>query len=133
MKNSKVEESSKTGGRKKGTPNKKTQEVIDRLKELSCDPIEGMAKIAMNDCPCTSCNEAGFIVIDTNKPEEKETCPDCNGAGKLAASLELRGQMYKELAQYVAPKRKAIEVSGEGGKPIEGNWIVEFISASPKD
>ena len=65
----------KSGGRESGTPNKRTQEVKDRLEELGCDPIEGMAKLAMND--------------DTPK--------------------ELRGQMYKELAQYVAPKRRAIE------------------------
>jgi hypothetical protein len=28
---------------------------------------------------------------------------------------ELRGRMYAELAQYVAPKRKALEHSGDGG------------------
>lgn len=36
---------------------------------------------------------------------------------KLAAdennSAELRGRMYAELAQYVAPKRKAVEHSGD--------------------
>lgn len=65
----------KTGGRKKGTPNKRTQDVIERLEALGCDPIEGMAKIAM----------------DKKEP------------------TELRAQMFKELAQYVAPKRKAVE------------------------
>lgn len=34
------------GGRQKGTPNKKTQLVIDRLSELQCNPIEGMIRIA---------------------------------------------------------------------------------------
>ncbi len=29
----------KTGGRKAGTPNTKTQGVIDKLKSLKCDPI----------------------------------------------------------------------------------------------
>lgn len=75
----------KTGGRAKGTPNKATAEVAARLAELGCDPIEGMARIAMD----------------------------------IAAPIELRGRMYSELAQYVAPKRKAVEVSGEGGAPIE--------------
>ena len=56
----------KTGGRAKGVKNKATKEVIERLKELNCDPIEGMAKIAMNDCPCVSCDETGFITIDIN-------------------------------------------------------------------
>jgi hypothetical protein len=68
----------KTGGRQKGTRNKRTQDVIDRLEALGCDPIEGMAQIAMDE---------------TN-------------------SAELRGRMYAELAQYVAPKLKAIEHSG---------------------
>ncbi len=35
-----------TGGRTSGTPNRKTQAVIDRLEVLGCDPIEGMARIA---------------------------------------------------------------------------------------
>ena len=65
----------KTGGRKKGTPNKLSIGVAEKLEALGCDPIEGMAKIAMN----------------TRNP------------------AELRARMYRELAQYVAPKRKAIE------------------------
>ncbi|HKH21872.1 MAG TPA: hypothetical protein VKB53_13545 [Gammaproteobacteria bacterium] len=32
-------------------------------------------------------------------------------------SIQLRAQMYKELAQYVASKRKAMEVTGEDGGP----------------
>lgn len=100
----------KTGGRTKGTPNKKTLDVIDRLNKLKCDPIEGMARIAMNDVPCDTCEETGRIKID--ETSDVELCPTCNGAGKLFSSVELRGQMYKELAQYVAPKRKAVEISG---------------------
>ena len=37
------------GGRQKGTPNKKTQAVADTLAELGCNPIEGMARIAMDE------------------------------------------------------------------------------------
>lgn len=39
----------KSGGRAKGTPNRKTQEVANKLYELGCDPIEGMARIAMDN------------------------------------------------------------------------------------
>ena len=66
-------------GRSKGSKNKQNQAVIDRLEELGCDPIEGMARIAMDD----------------------------------RAELSLRAQMFKELAQYVAPKRKAVEMKTE--------------------
>ena len=31
-----------------GTPNKRTLDVIERLDQLGCDPIEGMAKIALD-------------------------------------------------------------------------------------
>ena len=31
---------------------------------------------------------------------------------------ELRGRMYSELAQYMWPKRKAIEVTGEQAAPF---------------
>jgi hypothetical protein len=71
----------KTGGRQKGTPNKRTLEIQQLLDELGCDPIEGLARIAMDE---------------RNSPE-------------------LRGRMYSELAQYVAPKRRAVEHSGDTG------------------
>ncbi len=79
----------KTGGRRKGTPNRKTVEVQEKLTALDCDPIEAMARIAM----------------DQENP------------------IELRAQMFRELAQYVAPKRKAIEHTGAGGGPMQVNII----------
>jgi hypothetical protein len=69
----------KTGGRVKGTPNKTTVAVAERLEAIGCDPLEGMAKIAM----------------DINTP------------------IEVRAKLYSELAQYIAPKRKAIEHTGD--------------------
>ena len=73
------------GGRQKGTPNKRTLDVADRLKTLGCDPIEGMALIAMDE---------------SNTPE-------------------LRGKMFSELAQYIAPKRKAVEHSTDPDAPMK--------------
>ncbi|MDN3919103.1 hypothetical protein [Roseateles violae] len=67
----------KTGGRVAGTVNRRTADVIERLEQLGCDPIEGMAAIAM----------------DLDNPPE------------------LRARMYAELAQYVAPKRRALDVT----------------------
>lgn len=83
-------------GRKKGAPNKRSKEVMDKLVELDCDPIEGMARIAeqaMND-----------------------------------GDMQLAGNMYKELAQYVAPKRKAVEHSTDKDQPLE----IKFAWASEK-
>ena len=77
----------KTGGRLLGTPNKKTTEIQAVLAKMGCDPILGMALLAMDA---------------NNTPE-------------------LRGRMYAELAQYVAPKRKAVEHSRNEDQPITFN------------
>ena len=39
----------KTAGRVAGTPIRKTQEITALLDSLGCNPIEGMAQIAMNE------------------------------------------------------------------------------------
>jgi len=93
MKSGRKKGTTKTGGRKKGTPNKRTIDVIERLNELDCDPIAGMAEIA-----------------------------------KLAMSeqnLTLAGYMYKELAQYMAPKRKAMEFTVETVREIEAEDLTD--------
>ena len=65
----------KSGGRSRGTPNRRTTEVSELLAKLGCDPLKGMARIAM----------------------------------KRRNPVELRAQMFKELAPYVYPKRKAVD------------------------
>ena len=84
----------KTGGRVAGTPNKNNQSIMDKLAELDCDPLEGMAKIAK--------------------------------AAMAEGEFVLAGTMYKELAQYVAPKRKSIEMSGEMGIDVYADIMVGF-------
>jgi hypothetical protein len=75
----------KTGGRTAGTPNKATADLLAKLGALGCDPIEGMARIALN----------------------------------TRAPLGVRARMFAELAQYIYPKRKAVEDAGEDGKELK--------------
>jgi hypothetical protein len=89
----------KSGGRKAGTPNRKTQDISALLDSLGCDPIEGMARIAMN----------------------KVHTP------------ELRGRMYAELAQYVYPKRKSVEVSGDQDAPLGPTKVEIVIVPTPSE
>lgn len=93
-------------GRKKGTKNKANQAIADKLKELGCDPIEGMAIIA-NESMIEARTADGFR-------DKKE-------------AYKLAGDMYKELAQYQSPKLRSIEVTGEDGGAIktESTWVVE--------
>ena len=86
----------KSGGRAKGTPNKRTAEVAELLYALDCDPVEGMARIAMNE----------------------------------AHAPELRGRMYAELAGYLFPKRKALEVK-DAGRHVTFQICTEFTEQAP--
>ena len=38
----------KTGGRTRGTLNKSTEEIVSKLQTLGCDPLEGLARIALD-------------------------------------------------------------------------------------
>ena len=67
------------GGRARGTPNRRTLFLEERLEELNCDPIGYMAQVMMDE----------------------------------EAHPQVRFSAAKELAQYIAPKRKAIEVTAE--------------------
>ena len=76
----------RVGGRQKGTPNKKTAELQDRVKQhmakqgiKNFDPLLALAAIS----------------------QEKAT------------PLKLKIEALKELAQYYHPKRRAVEISGE--------------------
>jgi hypothetical protein len=42
-------QSGNPSGRPKGSRNKLTLKVVDRLEALGCNPIEGMARIAMDE------------------------------------------------------------------------------------
>jgi hypothetical protein len=47
------------------------------------------------------------------------------------ASLELRGRMNAELAQYVYPKRKAVEVAADQGAPLVPPKVVIELVPTP--
>mgnify|MGYP003123977409 FL=1 len=76
----------RNGGRQKGTPNKKTVELQERVKRYmqqqgikNFDPLVALAGIS----------------IDKGTP------------------LKIKVEALKELAQYLHPKRRAVEISGE--------------------
>jgi hypothetical protein len=82
----------KTGGRTRGTPNKRTAELAERLHELGCDPLAGLAQIAADP----------------------------------ATDVVLRARVYADLLPYLYPRRKATEVTGKDGGPVEvdHDWLM---------
>jgi hypothetical protein len=87
----------KTAGRRAGTPNRSTAEAKLPLEALGCDPLERMARIAMDESQPTT----------------------------------LRAGMDRELAQYVAPKRKALEHKGGDAGSVPPVFVID-IGEKPK-
>lgn len=85
-----------SGGRPKGSLGSKTLEAITILRQRKCDPLDILSQIALG-------NKIKCGVTIENKTFDVELIP----------TLDQRKDAAKELCQYVYPKRKAIEHSGE--------------------
>jgi hypothetical protein len=90
-------------GRKKGTPNKKTQDLMAKCQELDVDPFEILLRFAKGDWDGlgyeSSVRVAG--VSKDGEPFYEDTIPP-----------DLRAKCAKDACEYIHPKRKAIEHSG---------------------
>lgn len=112
----------KTGGRTKGTPNKKTQELIDKAKELGIDPYEILLFIAGNKW-----KELGY-----DEPTKLVPCGD----GTMAVErIEMSHRLMaaKEACQYMFAKRKAVELSQDKDNPVFAPLTREEILGALKE
>jgi hypothetical protein len=95
----------KTGGRRKGTPNKGKRGFREALRaycaQLGVDPHRFMAEMMVND---------ELVPIGVSLTGEPILAPAVSATLKLHAA--------RELAQYLEPKLKAIEHSGDVDKPV---------------
>ena len=146
-------------GRKKGTPNKKKEwgpDIAAILDELDCCPFTGMAQIGMKQIDCYECagageqeyiltEDSGFVCAPNGQGATVMTCMRCKGEGLEPIDVGVRNRAFSELAQYLAPKRKAIETTnkqlvgvvvkdyrGQGGGMIEAQES-EIIDATASD
>lgn len=138
----------KTGGRPKGYVDVEKRTVSEVCERLGLNPFEGMAIIALNKLPCGVCRgtkkthyklAAGTHATGCDgKPTKaglckcegigERTCESCYGTTFEACSPELRGKMNAELAAYIHPKKKAIEVSNPDGS-LRPSWEVVILEA----
>jgi len=142
----------KTGGRKRGTPNKSTREAQDIMARLQVDPITNMCMIASRKVPCGTCidkdrkptgrtfyelapgTHAHDCAITTATLVKGKLVCTCEGIGSRRC-LSCGGSTWErinvaeslkanaELAQYAHAKRKAIEVSNPDGT-MRPRWEV---------
>ncbi len=95
--------------RPKGSPNKNALPLQEKAKELGCDPFEILCRFALGDWQGLGYDK-GITYQSTNKGDliERHIIPP-----------ELRSKAAAEAAQYLYPKRKAIEHSGEITNVVE--------------
>lgn len=99
----------KTGGRVKGTPNKKTQDLLEKAEELGVDPFEILLMVAKGDWEGLGFESAKLVYFTAAGIE----------AEKDRITLSDRLSAASEACTYLHPKRKAVEHSGPNGGPIE--------------
>jgi hypothetical protein len=99
----------KLGGRTKGTPNKNVLPLQEKARELGCDPFEILCRFALGDWEGLGYAQE-LTFQSTNKGELIE---------RYVIPPELRQKAAAEAAQYIYPKRKAIEHSGELTQVVE--------------
>lgn len=91
-------------GRQKGSANKVNPTAAQIMAQYGVSGIEGLCKIAAGlplRCTTHLNKESGEVVVEEIEP-----------------TFEQRQAAFKELAQYEAPKLKAIEHSGKDGDDI---------------
>lgn len=137
-------------GRPPGALNKRTLAIEEKLERLGCDPIAGLAMISARRVPCGTCINAkreptGFTRVklesgshaeDCAKHQDKKCtcggftmreCQSCGGTLWEKIDVQTKLKADSELAQYVAPKRKAIEVSNP-----DGSLTPRYVIVRPK-
>lgn len=97
----------KTGGRKKGTPNKLTQDLHQIAEELGVNPFEILLRFAKGDY-------------------EALNLPECTSFGAPTIPPELRQKAAKDACEYLFPKRKAIEHTGANGADLFAQMLREI-------
>lgn len=99
----------KSGGRKKGTPNKKVRRADEIAERLGIDPFEILLRFAGGDWKGLGYEEGS-----------KEIVTQSGDAIQVdVIGPELRQKAAKEAAKYIYPQRKAIEVDDKRQSPFE--------------
>jgi hypothetical protein len=99
----------KTGGRTKGTPNKKTRDVIEKLEALGCDPIEGMARLALQaeedgdkSLAARMYSELAVYVAPKRKAIEQTVVNELEGTTREELEANYQEAMRQVIKEYEA-------------------------------
>jgi hypothetical protein len=97
----------KTGGRVRGTPNKATDALARKLTKLGCDPIEGLAKIALDPATEASLRVRCFAELAQYiYPKRKAVALDSAEDSEMRVRVETIGLDFGNLPMPVQPRRE---------------------------
>lgn len=119
-------------GRKKGVPNKKTQELIDILEASGYSPAAELIRIA---AIAEKEYDRSSEIYDAI--QEKRTLAGINSPlSDIAPTyLKIMQDSASDMMNYVYPKRKAVELTGENGKDLFGSFtdMAKRVLGEPRD
>jgi hypothetical protein len=133
----KGKEKPKTGGRKKGTPNKRTVEFLKILEETNFCPTRAQIRIYRRAAKAYD----GFTDKAFKALEEAETSEEKLAALGLLAKLSEHAPTYlaiaqrssAELMQYAQPKRKSIEIKPPSDGDEEAGGVLIFLPPNGRE
>jgi hypothetical protein len=98
------------GGRKKGTPNKKTAALVAKVEASGMTPLEIMLEAAREHHSVAMALEKPLVILNAAGKEQKVV--DRLGLMQSASALAAQA------APYVHPRLAAIEHTGKGGTQL---------------
>ena len=111
---------------REGSPNKNKLFLMKRLQDMYGEDFHPIMKMAQN---CVTLQKIAY--------EHKDGGVSVGDSGVVDASVAAKNanDAWEKVAQYVEPKLKATEFTGNNGNPIEHDhlWQVEFLNAEDPD
>ncbi len=118
-------------GAKKGTRQYDRAEILKTLEECGCDPIHGMAMIAMGDVVklgYMTVEELNASAVIERNPDTGKTYVVRPSGMEMAMTLVppmLRAKMYAELTQYITPRLASTTLQNPDGSAV-GGIVAQF-------
>jgi len=103
-------------GRKKGTPNKRTLDLIQTLQEKGFDPAAKLVEI-------TLMAEQEFLNLKDRTLKERDTA---------SRHLATASRNCTELMKFVYPQRKAVDITAEGDSNVFKTLAEAFATSMKK-
>mgnify|MGYP003647728377 CR=1 FL=1 len=118
--NSKSEKPQRQGGRKKGTPNKKTLDLVSKLQQADFCPVRQLLTIIERE----EGYRAEFLTLNSRRDGERR-----KAISKLMMGTGEYSNLVLRMFDYIYPKRKSVEFKQETSGKIEFITQDEFNEA----